>query len=182
MNNDDSIPECIKKETTETEGVIKIIINKNSIYDDYLLYNFRLSTGEVIAALSWMGASLKTGVRIFQPALITNRTDYKVSLSYDGVANYIRCSDTIVMPSDGSTYIMSPPTQNYFNNNNPLVPNPDYELSDNNKSIYLQNISIFKEDRSQGIIINLRASMQGSVLEPPNSGIVIVNFTVDTIN
>ena len=180
MNKQDTIHQSSIK--TLDDGTTNIIITKDSIYDDHAIFNFRLSTGEIIADLAWMGASLKTGMRIFQPAIVTNQTAYKISLSYDGRANYIKGSDEIVMPSDGSTYTIAPPTLYYFNNNNPLLPNPEYELSDNNKSLYLRNISIFKEDRSQGVMVSLRASMEGSVIDPPNTGFVIISIKVETIN
>jgi len=167
---------------TEDNGTTKLIITKNSAYDDYRLFDFKTSSGDSLASLAWIGVKLSTGDKILQPAIVTNMAGVTTYLSYDGRANYIggSGSDLITMPSDGETYKISPPKPYYFNNDNPLVPNPNYSLNYNNKSIEMRNISIFKGDYSQGVMIELRASLEGSFYST-ESGYVVIMLKVNTI-
>lgn len=171
--------ECIDENEL---GNVKITVDKNSIYDDYLLFNFKTSTGYPLASLAWMGTSLSTGGKIFQPAIVTNIPGVTTYLSYSGCANYIGGSDIISMPSDGSKYTISPPKPYYFKNDDLLTHNPTYALDQNNKSIEMKNISLFTEDYSQGAMIKLRASMEGSIDGVSDDGCVVILLTINTIN
>lgn len=162
-------------------GNVKITIDKNSIYSDYKLFEFKTSTGDPLASLAWMGTSLSTGDIIFQPAIATNIPGLDILLSYDGYANYIDGSELITMPSDGKTYTISPPKPYYFNNGDPLVFDPTYSLNKNNNSIGMHNISLFKSDHSQGVMIGMRASTEGSVTGPSDDGLVVIFLNIKTI-
>lgn len=163
------------------EGNIKITITKNSVYSSYKLFDVRFSDGTYLASVIWMGSSLSTGEKILQPAIVTNRTE-TTYLSYDGRANFIDDSELIVMPENGSQFSIEAGVAYYFRNSNPKVPNSKYYLGYNNKSIRMNNISIFNSDFSRGAMLDFRASMEGSFSDPSKKGYIVVLATIDEIN
>lgn len=175
----DSCKNCIVE---NEDGSQTITITKSSVNDDYRLFDFRTYGGDPLASLIWMGKALSDGEQIFQPAIVTNVSGETINLSYDGYANNIGGSDLITMPSDGSKYEISPPKPYYFNNIDPAVYNPAHSLLLNNQSIKMMNVSIFKGDYLQGVMVELRASMEGSISGVNDNGYVVINLKIITIN
>ena len=175
------LPEEFKTVLEDGTGPMKFVIQESMADETFELTPLYLSTGQEIASLCWVGKSIQAPGTIYQPCILTKEEGAKY-LSYDGRVNYSGDSDLITMPSIGSLYPISQMNEYYFNDDNPLLPQKRYGLTSNNKSIRMNNISIFKEDYSKGVMMDLRASMEGVFSTEGKSGWVVILAAVDTIN
>lgn len=167
----------------------RIVISKHDIDKVGLLHQIEHSEMGHIADLIWVGRYNNSNLR--QLALIPKHQEHVLSLSYDGFCVYKEKSysdgvvflrkDAILMPYDGSIFIMNPDSFHYFNQRSPLNPNLNYSLDVNNTSIVLNNISIYNEDYTKGSMINLRASFDGRLNSDKFDGNVHILFVTDDI-
>lgn len=175
------LPEEFKTTGDVGNGPMKFVIQESMVYETFMLAPLYLSTGEYIASLCWVGDSQEGTGTINQPCIITHEDDTKY-LSYDGRINYAGGSDSVIIPNVGATYPITQRKEYYFNRDNPLIPDKKYSLLSNNASIRLNNISIFNQDYSKGVMLDLRASMEGVFSTNPKEGWIVILAAVDEIN
>ena len=163
----------------------KIVFTYSAVNDSRRLFDVHYSDGSYCASITWMGKTVSAGQQVWQPGIMTNNVDTKY-LSFDGQNNFTGGNEQIVWPSNGSEYEITTGRFYYFNNSNPEKFDTTYSLLKNNNSIRMNNISIFNKDYTKGVMMDLRASLEGAVQdcsEPnkPVTGYIVVLASIDTI-
>ncbi|WP_299079125.1 hypothetical protein [uncultured Paraglaciecola sp.] len=177
------IIDLLNKETKDEDinGHKKIVVTQDSVHENRRLFDVYYSDDNYAASFLWIGSGIEDGSKIMQPAIATNNPETKY-LAYDGQVNHIDGSSQILMPSNGNPYPIEQNQAYFFRGSNPETPVQSYGLQFNNMSIRLNNISIFNENFSKGVMLDFRASMEGVFSDETKSGYIVVLASVDTIN
>lgn len=152
----------------------EVIINKDLISNSYTLFPLTTSDGETLAYVVWVGGD------VMQPA-IRSRDGVTFSLSFDGTAYNIGTILSLHYPDYGEIKNCSPDIDYFFSNSDIENPTSQLSINKNNASFRIDNASIFKQDYSKGVMLNMRCSFEGS-LEGEQNGQAIILATYDPIN